>query len=134
LIRVKAVPGALPLGAVLAAIGGAAALAVGLLHLDRLPVTLCLMKATTGWPCLTCGSTRALGLLLTGDLYGALALNPLAVLVAVAVTLWGVADALLLPRRSALSVELSPALGRIARVAAFALLGANWLYLIAAGR
>jgi hypothetical protein len=133
-MRVRAVPGALPLGAVLAVIGGAAALAIGLLHLDRLPVTLCLLKATTGWPCLTCGSTRALGLLLAGDLRGALVLNPLAVLVAAGLALWGSADALLLARGRALSVELSPALGRLARLVAFALLGGNWLYLIAAGR
>jgi hypothetical protein len=52
-VRLKAVRGALPLGAVLAAIGLAAALAVAAFHLDHLPFSLCLFKAVTGLPCLT---------------------------------------------------------------------------------
>lgn len=126
--------GGLPLGAILAACGAFAALTVVLLHLDRLPVSLCVFKAVSGWPCPTCGSTRALGRLLAGDLSGALGMNPLAVVLALAVSVWGLADALLLPRGRALTLELSPALGQLARVAAVALLGGNWLYLIAAGR
>jgi hypothetical protein len=134
LIRIRAARGALPLGAILAACGGLLALAVGLLHLDRLPVSLCVFKAVTGWPCLTCGTTRALGRLLAGDLTGALALNPLVVVAALFVSLWGLLDALLLPRGRALAVELGPRLHPIARLAALALAAGNWLYLVAAGR
>jgi hypothetical protein len=46
--------GATPLGAIFLACGLVAA-AVGLLHLDRLPVTFCAFKAVTGIPCLGCG-------------------------------------------------------------------------------
>ena len=134
MIRIRALRGGLPLGAILAACGAFAVLAVGLLHLDRLPVSLCVFKAVSGWPCPTCGSTRALGRLLAGDLIGALDMNPLAAVLALGVSVWGLADALLLPRGRALTVELSPRLGQLARVAAVALLGGNWLYLIAAGR
>jgi hypothetical protein len=72
--------------------------------------------------------------LVAGDLPGALAMNPLAVLVALAVAAWGLADLLLLARRRALEVELGRGLVPFARVAALALLGGNWLYLVAAGR
>ena len=58
-VRFTAVPGAVPLGAILGGILVLAAAAVGLLHLDALPFTVCVFKLTTGLPCLTCGSTRA---------------------------------------------------------------------------
>ncbi|MFN4284793.1 MAG: DUF2752 domain-containing protein [Lacibacter sp.] len=41
--------------------------------------TLCLFKNTTGLPCPSCGTTRALTLLLQGNVIGALEMNPLAV-------------------------------------------------------
>jgi len=37
----------------------------------------CPMFALTGWQCAGCGATRALHLLLRGDVAGAVALNPL---------------------------------------------------------
>ena len=134
MIRVRAPRGGLPLGAILAGCGAALALVVGVLHLDRLPFSVCVFKAVTGWPCPTCGSTRALGRLLEGDLPGASAMNPLAVLVGVAVALWGLADLALLARRRALEVELGQGLVPFARVAVLVLLGGNWLYLVASGR
>jgi hypothetical protein len=74
------------------------------------------------------------GRLLAGDLPGALAMNPLAVLVMLAVLVWGLADGLLLARRRALEIELGQGLVPFARAAALALLGGNWLYLVASGR
>src|SRR5262245_55658791 len=121
MIRIRAPRGGLPLGAILAACGGVIALAVGLLHLARLPIPVCVFKAVTGWPCPTCGSTRAVGRLLEGDLPGAFAMNPLAVMVALAILLWGLADLVLLARRRALAVELGQGLVPFARVAALAL-------------
>lgn len=133
-MRVKAVAGAFPLGAVLAAIGMAAGLAIGLLHLDRLPISLCVFKAVTGWPCLTCGSTRAVALLFVRDVPGAFAMNPLTTLLAAALLPWGVADGVLMLRGRALGVELSPWLGLAIRAVAVSLLLGQWAYLIAAGR
>ena len=133
-IRVTALPGALPLGAILAGIGVLAAAAVGLLHLDALPFTFCMFKLTTGLPCVTCGSTRALGRLIHGDLYGAWRMNPLAAAGALALVPWAAADLLLMTRGRALAVDLAPSAAGVARVAVVAAALANWAYLVAAGR
>ena len=134
MVSVRAQPGALPLGAVLGTIGGLGLLAVGLLGLDRLPIPLCYFKALTGWPCLTCGATRACGRLFALDLPGALASNPLFTLVALGVGVWAVADFALWSRGRALAVELSPGPARAARILVFTALALNWLYLVVAGR
>ena len=123
-----------PLGVVFGGIGLAAAAAIGLLRLDRFPLTLCVFKGLTGLPCPTCGSTRALGRLFTLDFAGALAQNPFTTLVAVLVAAWAAADLALLPRRQAVGIEVSARLGFALRVAALVLFLANWVYLVAVGR
>jgi len=123
-----------PLGAIFGGIGLVAAAAVGLLRLDRIPLTLCVFKGLTGLPCPTCGSTRALGRLFALDFAGALAMNPFTALVAVLVAGWAVADLALLPRRRALDLDVPKPVGFALRVGALVLFLANWLYLIAAGR
>lgn len=54
------------------------------------PVGTCVFKAITGWPCVTCGGTRALRALFEGHLAAALRANPLVVLVAAGWTGYGV--------------------------------------------
>jgi hypothetical protein len=132
--RVSAPRGGLPLGAVFGAVGAAAAAAVFVLGLDRLPFLLCVFKATTGLPCLTCGSTRALGRLVHLDFAGAVVMNPLAVAGGLLIAAWAVADLGLLARGRALSVRLGPSLARGLRILAWAVVLANWAYLVAAGR
>jgi hypothetical protein len=126
--------GGFPLGAIFAIVAAAAAAAVGLLHLDHLPWTACFFKAFTGWPCPTCGSTRALGRLFALDLPGALAMNPLAALGALALLPWAAADALLLLRGRALALSVSPGGARVLRSVVVLLVAANWLYLLGAER
>ncbi len=133
-LRVSAPAGRLPLGAILGGIAVLGAAAVGLLHLDRLPYTVCYLKAFTGIPCPTCGSTRAVGCLAHGDLAGAFAMNPLATAALLALVPWALADLGLLTRGRALGLSVSPGVGRALRLAAVVTVLANWAYLIAAGR
>lgn len=68
-----------------------AILAVRFIPFDRLPAT-CVFYRVTGHPCPTCGMTRALVALTHLDLGRAMALHPLAVVLAAVVTLiWGLA-------------------------------------------
>ena len=133
LLRLVTAPGP-PLGAIFGGIGLAAAGAVGLLRLDRLPLTLCVFKGTTGLPCPTCGSTRAMSRLFALDFAGAFAMNPFTTLVAFVVAAWAVADLALLPRRESLGLEVREPLGFGLRVATLLLFLANWVYLLVAGR
>ena len=133
-MKVTARADGLPLGAIFLAIGVAAAGAIAVLHLDRLPIVVCVFRAATGIPCLTCGATRAAAHLAVGDIAGAFAMNPLATLAGLALVPWGLADLALLARGKALAVELAPPTAWAVRGLAVAALFANWAYLIAAGR
>jgi hypothetical protein len=133
-MRLAARAGGTPLGAIFLVCGIVIGAAVGLLHLDRLPVTFCAFKAVTGLPCLSCGTTRAFGRLFALDVHGAVAMNPLAAAVAIALIPWGVADLFLLPKGRAVALEVSPGVAPALRVAAVTLLAANWAYLIVVGR
>jgi hypothetical protein len=131
-LRVR--PGALPIGAILAACAVVAVVMVAWLPLSRLPFSLCVFKAVTGVPCLTCGTTRTLALLARLDVLGALAMNPLVAAGLLALVPWAAADLALMPGRRALVLELSPAAGRAARIAVMAAVVLNWVWLVAAGR
>jgi hypothetical protein len=134
MVHVSAAPGVPPLGAIFGGIGLLAAAVVGLLGLDRVPLTFCVFKGLTGLPCPTCGSTRAVAQLFDLDPAGALAMNPFTTLVAVVIAAWAVVDVLLLPRRRALRVGLSRPVGHGFRIAAFVAFVANWVYLLVVGR
>jgi hypothetical protein len=133
-LRVAAPSGAPPLGAIFGATGVLAAAAVALLGLDRLPFTFCVFKGLTGQPGPICGSTRVLGRLFALDPSGALTMNPFTTLVAVTIAAWAVADLVLLPRKRALRIQLSPRLGLVLRIGALVAFLANWVYLVWAGR
>lgn len=130
----RAATGTVPLAAVFAGAAAALAFVGSTLHLDGLGVPMCVFKATTGVPCLTCGGTRALVALGRLDLPGAFALNPLVALLLVTLIPWGIADAVLALRGRALVLEVGPRVRRALLWAAVPLLLANWGYLIAVGR
>lgn len=133
-VRVAAVAARQPLGALTASATAVGIGAVGLFHLDRLPVSMCALKFATGCPCPTCGTTRAFARLFAGDVAGAMRMNPLATAAVFVVALWGLADLVLLPWGRALSISLSAGSVRVARWAVLALVLSNWIYLVAAGR
>lgn len=99
------------------------------------PPVICPMHAVTGWPCPTCGATRALFALAAGDPGRALRLNPLvagAVLLAIPYVAYAAIVALLgLPR---LRVRVGARGATLARAAAVTAVLANWVFLIADGR
>lgn len=111
--------------------GGLVATALYLEQRTGVEVSLCLFRRITGFPCLTCGSTRAVLSLGAGDLAQALAHNPLVLLVLALV-------ALSLILRLALGREIHlappPLLRRLAWVLVFVVALANWAYLIVTGR
>jgi hypothetical protein len=134
-VAVRATPAAFPSGLFLLGLGLAGGIAIRLLGLDALPFPLCTFKAMTGLPCPGCGATRALGCLARLDLVGALAMNPLAATFALAVIPWAVADvALMLRRQAAVTIELAPSAMPVVRTTLVAAIGAQWLYLLMAGR
>ncbi len=134
-VRLHVAPGRFPVFAALGAAGVAAAFGVRLLHLDRLGFPLCMFKALTGIPCMTCGSTRALGLLAYGDAVAAFAMNPLVAASAAVLSLLAVADlAGYASRGRVLSFSASPGAARALRILVPVALLLNWIYLIAAGR
>jgi hypothetical protein len=120
----------LSVGVALALLAGAAAWGV----VDW-PHLVCPFKAATGWPCPTCGATRAVFALARGEMAAALSMNPAAVVLVVLYAIFACYAAatlvLDLPRvrvRLA-SGDLVPARWTLG----LATLG-TWGYLLAAGR
>jgi hypothetical protein len=128
------VAGASPFGLIFGSLAVGGALAVGLLGLDRLPVTFCAFKVVSGLPCPTCGSTRVLGRMFALDLPGAFAMNPLAAATALGLLLWALGDLAVRPAGRALRLELPPRLGWWLRALAVAAVVVNWGVLVALGR
>jgi hypothetical protein len=132
-IRIQArAPGypVLPILAGLIAAGGAA---ISLLRLDRLPFSICFFKTVTGLPCMTCGSTRALGRLATLDFLGALQVNPLATVAIVALLAVGLLQLALLVQGRTLRLALPTGVGRWWWILLGVLVVVNWAYLIWTG-
>jgi hypothetical protein len=119
-------------GLVLLATIGAAWLAAP--YLDALPRG-CVFKLVTGWPCLTCGGTRAVVALASGEVSAALRFNPIVAAGAIGSVLWTpwalMSAACRLPR---LRVTLRPEHTARTRVAAINLAAACWLFLVLDGR
>jgi len=100
-----------------------------------MPIGICVFKAITGWPCVTCGGTRAMRALFSGHLADALRANPLVVLVAAGWAAYGVYSMGALTRAwPRVRIQLDRRTGVRARCAAVALVALTWAYLAMAGR
>ena len=133
-VRLRAIPGAAPLGLIFGTMALGASAAIGLLGLHRLPFSVCVFKMVSGLPCPTCGVTLTLGLLFELDLAGAIAMNPLAAVFLLALVPWAVGDLLLRPSGRAVRVVLGKHLWPAARAGVVLALVMNWAFLIAFGR
>lgn len=96
--------------------------------------TLCLFKLITGRPCPACGFMRAARLLVRGDVPGAFNANPLDT----TLMLLALPAALAWARSGSRARGVGVVASRRARLALWWLLGgvagANWVYVLAAGR
>jgi hypothetical protein len=108
-------------------------LLVALFHLDHLAFTFCTFKRFTGHPCMTCGTTRALGRLIAGDLAGAFHVNPLSTAAMLGFVVYGLVDVVLLARGRSLTLTTTPRERRWLFIAGGLAILANWAYLIATG-
>lgn len=54
---------------------------ISFFELNKLKINSCLLKSITGFPCVTCGTTRAFYLVLNGEIYKSLLMNPLGLVV-----------------------------------------------------
>jgi len=101
--------------------------------------TACVFKAVTHLPCPSCGITRALTLLMSGDIRESLFINPFGALLALAlviIPLWIIADTLRGNDsffRWYVSVERSVVKRKWISVPAIALVVLNWFWNIAKG-
>ncbi|MFB6262323.1 MAG: DUF2752 domain-containing protein [Bradymonadaceae bacterium] len=126
-------PGDVPVGALLAA--PLLALPLGAWAVARGWVTLgtCSMKVVTGYPCLTCGATRATMHLLRGELAGAIALQPMIVGLYALLAVWGTASLGAFASGRRLEFRFDETSRTAAKILLVAIPLANWIYLAAAG-
>lgn len=94
-------------------------------------VVLCWFRRVTGLACPSCGGTRMVAAIASGDWAAAVAFNPLLLALIVWLLVWGTLR-FGLGRR--IVIQLHPHARRIGWSLLAVALVANWLYLIAAGR
>ena len=97
-------------------------------------VQICLFRRLTGWPCLTCGSMRAAAALVSGDLAGALCIQPLALAGGLSLfACWSVYTSALLLFRRVVTLQLTPKERKVCWLITGSLALFNWLYLVRCG-
>lgn len=66
-------------------------------HSESSHLSVCIIKNTTGYPCPSCGTTRAVKMLLKGDFISSLQMNPFGIIVAIlmyVLPIWIILDTL----------------------------------------
>lgn len=115
-------------------VGGACALFIYALYLlKRLPQIPCVFKTVTGYPCPTCGSTRAVLDFFHLDIVSAFGWNPLVVLGGIFFIAWVLYGFYMLFSGKKVQVTLTKNESRFLRWGVVILFFLNWIYLIAAG-
>jgi hypothetical protein len=108
----------------------AAALAAAWLRLG-LPLPLCHFREWTGVPCPTCGATRMVQALLSGEIGQALVLNPLLFLGLAGVAAWAlIATAVRLFGLPTWRMRFGSREWLVVRLAVVALFLSDWIYLV----
>lgn len=99
------------------------------------PPVVCPMRAVSGWPCPTCGSTRALFAFASGNVTTSVRMNPLVgtgLVLAIPYLAYAATVAVFRLPRLRVRVDARGAL--LGRIAVVAIVLANWAFLIADGR
>ena len=98
-------------------------------------VGVCAFHTVTGWPCPTCGTTRACLALLRGDVMQAFRWHPVAALFPFTFAVYVVyAIGTLTGRWPRLRVDWSDEGWRLVRAATLVVIAATWVFLIVDGR
>lgn len=100
----------------------------------QLPVPRCGFHALTGYPCPACGATRSVVALLSGKLWPAFAFNPLVFLTIATLFVFDVYALAALAGGKRMRLTWLPLVRPgLVRAAVFAIIAANWAYLIYRG-
>ncbi len=94
---------------------------------------LCAMKATFDLPCLSCGATRGTLRLFHGDPLGAIAYQPMMMLIYATVLVWGLVSLWGFVRDTRVVIHLSDREDLLFKLAIIAIPILNWLYLAKMG-
>ncbi len=97
----------------------------------NVPLPRCAFKAVTGFPCFTCGSTRAILALGRLELFQAFQFNPFITLACVAVPVWLGVALIRTTFASRLRLRLPVRVKSVLLLLAAAVIG-NWIYLLLA--
>jgi len=98
------------------------------------PPTMCVFHELTGYPCLSCGATRAANALFEGDLFGMFYYNPLVVVFCAGLFFFSLFKLLEFIFRFKLILRLNRKTALGARLLLAVMVAANWLFLIVSGR
>lgn len=126
-------PGTFPVGALFMLPLFALPLGAWLVQTGWLVFGVCGLKATLGFPCLTCGATRATIHLLHGNAFDALSTQPLIIFIYLVFALWGTVSLASFAMDRSVQLNLSDWENTALKLSIAFLPLLNWAYLIAAG-
>ena len=125
--------GEFPLGAVLMLPLFGLPLGGWMLEHGHTSFSQCAMKSQFGVPCLSCGATRGTLRLFHGDLFGALAFQPMMMMIYLLLLVWGAASLWGLVTRQRLVLHLADWEDTLIKVLVVLIPVLNWVYLYKMG-